>query len=177
LVSQHPESEICKTQARFKNLMTFRPHTTSGLTHKKLAYAMATKQSKVRKAKLIATVENPELQQIKAAKLENEKMKTNRILLNKQRAKGLKSMVSDGYTDEEDEVYERGNKNVSRAFESFEEDYEDDDFGNFWYFILVVRSDEEEERDSRLLNAKREAANEETKIKRLRIEESDSDGE
>lgn len=141
LIAQHPDEEVIKIQARLKNLMSFRPHSTTGLAHKKLTYAIAMKHAKTTKAKLIALNENPELQQINAEKMERERLRTKRKLEMKQRHHLQKTMMTErgidiGYSDDEEdeEIYQRGNQNMLKGLDSYEE-YGDDDFGNVFLII------------------------------------------
>jgi hypothetical protein len=62
--------------------------------------------------------------------MENEKMKAKRKLESKQRQHRYKTMEQDaGGESDEDLMYERGNRNMMRGFDRYEEEG-GDDFGN-----------------------------------------------
>lgn len=127
LLSQHGQEACFRNQCRLQNLMTFRPSSTQSLTHKKLTLAIATKHTKSSRAKMYSLLENPENVAKEAAKAEQERLKAKRRLESKQRA--VRERELDGGLEEyDDEVYMRGNDNLMREFDNYDEQ---DDFSRF----------------------------------------------
>ncbi|KAI8923352.1 Leo1-like protein-domain-containing protein [Entophlyctis helioformis] len=184
LAVDHPREGFLQTRAKFNRVMSFRPHSTQSLTHKKLTMAIASKHKKIGRTKLFTTTEDPEKQKAQYEKAENERHKARKRLEGKRNAKDTRMSSGrssygggaggyggggrggrqgyDDYSDDDDDHYRSGNRNIldSVGSKRFDDSYMDDEDEGF-----VVDDDDEDDDDdiaeqrraSRLLQAKRTA--------------------
>ncbi|KAJ3089620.1 Paf1 complex component [Quaeritorhiza haematococci] len=171
LVVQHKEEGFLQTQARFNRMMTFRPHSTNSITHKKLTMAIANKHRKFGRTKLFATTVDPEKLIMDIEKSENEKLKARRRMEAKQRSAmaRLGGGLSEAGLEEEfsdDDRYASRSRS-DRNLDQYEDDFiDDDDEGD--------DDDEEREREQRIMRAKK-ASSSKKKHARSSSSEASSD--
>ncbi|TPX62299.1 hypothetical protein PhCBS80983_g00545 [Powellomyces hirtus] len=153
-----PEAGVLQTQNRTPRNMTFKPYSRSSVVHQKLTKHISTSRDKdVSQTKMIVTMMDPEKEREAMEKAENEKIRARKRLEAKRRnassgSRGLSARDLDGDSDDE-ATYLRGNTNIRRALDTYEDDFvvEDDEDED---------DDEEEEREiqntARLSQAKRQ---------------------
>ncbi|KAJ3302342.1 hypothetical protein HDV03_005127 [Kappamyces sp. JEL0829] len=180
LTTQFPQDGFLKTQARFRQFMSFTPHSTNSLAHKNLIAQLAKRHQKINKTKQYVVFEDPQQQAREAEKAHNEIMKQRRKLEQKRQQE---LMREGGYGEERaDRFSTRYRGSAYQGLDEYEQDgFIDQDEELEEYGAFGSESDEEAQ-SSRLLEAKRQdkrpaAASEPAqKSKRLRIiEDSDSD--
>lgn len=72
LVAQYALDGYFHSQSRFHKQMTFRPHSTNSITHKKLTQAIANKHKKEMKTKTFTPEVHPETDLIAVEKVKKE---------------------------------------------------------------------------------------------------------
>ena len=95
LTIQHPNAELMKVETRFTNIMSFRPHSTDSLAHKKMIMQLnlGTKQNKTMQK---VVMRDPEQAAREALKMEQEREKQRRKLESKRRQSG-RTLGEDGF--------------------------------------------------------------------------------
>lgn len=113
LVVHHPSELMLQTQLAFTDTLTFQPHSTQSLTHRKLTAAIAGKHVKNVKTVMVATLSDPKAAKEAIEQRELEQVRSRRKVAAERsrhaRATGLTARgleESDGEVDEDDEDFE-----------------------------------------------------------------------
>lgn len=155
LLQYHQTQGCFQTSTKFKKSMSFRPHSTSSSTHKKLTRAIAKKHAKIDKTKTLITKEDPDKARSELEKRVNENIKAQRKREAKERALLERTMGDGEYDSDQEDSYRRGDSSLMNRLNKYT-DEKDDGFGIYLHIILVI-DDEESDDDvhkSRLLQAK-----------------------
>ena len=160
LLQYHQAQGCFQTVTKFKKNMSFRPHSTSSLTHKKLTRAIAKKHAKTDKTKTLITKEDPDKARNELEKRVNENMKAQRKREAKERALLERTMGDAEYDSDVEASYRRGDSSLLNRLDKYSDD-KNDGFGNLilFFYNLVVDDQEDSDDDvqkSRLLQAKRD---------------------
>jgi len=109
----HPSELMLQTQLAFTDTLTFQPHSTQSLTHRKLTAAIAGKHVKNVKTVMVATLSDPKAAKEAIEQRELEQVRSRRKVAAERsrhaRATGLTARgleESDGEVDEDDEDFE-----------------------------------------------------------------------
>ncbi|XP_073235660.1 RNA polymerase-associated protein LEO1-like [Porites lutea] len=175
-----------QAQSVFKEKLTFRPHSTSSQTHRKMTLSIADRASKAQKIKLLSAAGmDPEAQRTELIKKEDERLRTQLRRENQQRrmrersqAKGLSAsfLEPDRYEDEGEDLEQsllaiknKYKKKLAKGFGSESDEVESEGAEG-------LESDEEEEDKERLLNAKEGMESEDDKLESRKRTSSEDKG-
>jgi RNA polymerase-associated protein LEO1 len=130
-------------QAVFREKLTFRPHSTETLTHRKVTMSMADKSSRTQKVKVINDIgANPEAQKQQLIRKEEEKLRAimrresqQRRVRERPRMSGLSSGFLEGYDSDENgeslssikNKYQRGGRYDAYASSALMSDSDESD--------------------------------------------------
>ncbi|CAH3130896.1 unnamed protein product [Pocillopora meandrina] len=153
-------------QAVFKEKLTFRPHSTTSQTHRKMTLSIADRASKAQKIRILpAAGMDPEAQRSELIKKEDERLRAllrrenqQRRIKERHQAKGLSAsfLEPDRYEDDGEDleqsllaIKKKYKKKLAEGFPSESDEAEESDEG-----AGGLESEEDEEGKDRLLNAK-----------------------
>lgn len=130
LLQYHQAQGCFQTSTKFKKSMSFRPHSTSSVTHKKLTRAIAKKHAKIDKTKTLITKEDPDKARSELEKRVNENLKAQRKREAKERALLERTMGDGEYDSDLEASYRRGDSSLMSRLNKYA-DEKDDEFRNF----------------------------------------------
>lgn len=106
------QGNVLHGQTIFKTKLTFRPHSTDSMTHRKMTMSLVDRGSKLKKVKILTEIKkNPEQNRIEMIKKEEEKLKAasrrqqqQRRIREKSHSKGLSAnYLEDKYNNSDDD--------------------------------------------------------------------------
>lgn len=181
-----------QAQAVFKNKLSFRPHSTSSQTHRKMTMSIAERMAKAQKIKMMPAMEcDPETQRVSMMKKEDERLRAANRRESMQRRmrekRHLKGLSTNYLKDDEDEDLDENlsalktkygkdiksarNKPFSDIYSDEGSDYEEQ--SKLENAKLDIDSDEDDEEIKR----KREELAKKKKSARKVIDESDEESD
>lgn len=134
LLQYHQAQGCFQTITKFKKSMSFRPHSTSSSTHKKLTRAIAKKHAKIDKTKTLITKEDPDKIRSELEKRVNENLKAQRKREAKERALLERTMGEGEYDSDLEASYRRGDSSLMNRLNKYA-DEKDEEFSNFFYIL------------------------------------------
>ncbi|KAJ3325324.1 Paf1 complex component [Boothiomyces sp. JEL0866] len=129
LVQTRQQDGYLQTQARLSKFMSFTPHSTNSLAHKRIISRLANQNRKTVKTKQFVALQDPEQMKIEAERAENERLKARKKLEQKRRQLPRQEEYSrrdryeqyDDYEEDEEEQVSR----LIQAKETRREEYDD----------------------------------------------------
>ncbi|KAJ3309113.1 hypothetical protein HDV04_000488 [Boothiomyces sp. JEL0838] len=133
LAQTRQQDGFVQTQARLSKFMSFTPHSTNSLAHKRIISRLANQNRKTVKTKQYVALQDPEQMKIEAERAENERLKARKKLDQKRRQLPRHEEYSrrdryeqyDDYDDYEEEDEEEQVSRLIQAKETRREEYDD----------------------------------------------------